>query len=92
MKTTNEIRREIMDLAWGLFRADRSRGFADALAGAWRWMKGRAARVAANAVWMARAAGRTVSFGSMLQSPIRRRVGSGWSAYKAERTTARLGL
>lgn len=90
--TTNETRREIMALAWGLFRADPARTFADALAGAWRWIKGHAARVAANAVWLARAAGRTVAFGSMLQSPIRRRVGNGWSAYKAELTTARVGL
>ena len=90
--TTNETRREVMATAWDLFRSAPADGFAAALAGAWRWVKGRAARLADHAAWMARAAGRTVVFGSMLQSPIRRQVGHGWSAYKAERTTARLGL
>ena len=89
--TTNATRREIMVTAWGLFRADPALGFADALAGAWRWVRGRAARVADHAAWMARAAGRTVVFGSMLQSPIRRQVGQGWSAYKAEHVTSTFG-
>ena len=92
MTTTTQTRRDVMATAWGLFRADPARTFANALAGAWAWIKGRAARVAANAAWLARAAGRTVAFGSMLQSPIRRRVGNGWCAYKAERTTTRFGL
>ncbi|ODT87801.1 hypothetical protein [Phenylobacterium sp. SCN 70-31] len=89
--TTNETRREVMATAWGLFRADPARTFADALTGAWRWVKGAAARAAQNAAWAARMAGRTVVFGSMLQSPIRRRVGTGWDAYKAERVTVALG-
>lgn len=91
MNTTNETRREVMALAWGLFRADPVRTFADALAGAWRWVKGRAARIANAPRWTQGSQGRTVSFGTMLQSPIRRRVGSGWSAYKAERITAAMG-
>lgn len=95
MKTTNETRREIMDLAWGLFRAEvngpNPRTFADALAGAWRWVKRTAANLAAAPHWAQGSHARTVSFGTMLQSPIRRRVGSGWSAYKAERVTAAVG-
>jgi hypothetical protein len=95
MNTTNQTRREIMKLAWGLFRAEANgpnpRTFADALAGAWRWIKGAAARLAAAPRWTQGTQARTVSFGTMLQSPIRRRVGSGWSAYKAERVTAAVG-
>ena len=91
MNTTNQTRRDVMATAWGLFRADPARTFADALAGAWRWIKASAARLAANAAWLARVAGRTVSYGSMLQSPIRRRVGNGWSAYKAEAVTSSMG-
>lgn len=69
-----EILREVMQTAWGLFRAEAGRRtFADALAGAWRWVKKSAA---ANAAWAARNSGRTVSFGTMLQSPIRRSLGS----------------
>ena len=43
MSITNETRRSVMKVAWGLFReamrAGESRTFADALAGAWRWVK-----------------------------------------------------
>lgn len=70
--TTNETRREIMATAWALFRADPARTFANALTGAWRWIKGRAARAADNAAWARRNAGRTVAFGSLIASPIRR--------------------
>lgn len=95
MNTLTETRREIMVTAWALFRAEAGgpnpRTFADALAGAWRWVKGRAVRLADHAAWMARAAGRTIVFGSMLQSPIRRQVGQGWNAYKAERVTSLVG-
>lgn len=63
--------RELMTLAWDLFRVG-NRTFADALAGAWRWTKNSAARQQSNAVFMRRYRGRTVAFGTMLQSPIRR--------------------
>ncbi|WP_339929488.1 hypothetical protein [uncultured Brevundimonas sp.] len=43
MQTTNETRRSVMKIAWSLFReamtAGDPRSFADALAGAWRWIK-----------------------------------------------------
>lgn len=80
-----------MATAWSFFRADPARTFADALAGAWAWIKGAARRAADNAAWMARLAGRNVALSSMLQSPVRRQVGSAWHAYKAELTTARMG-
>lgn len=72
-----ETLRQVMQTAWGLFRAEAGRRtFADALAGAWRWVKNSAARAAANAAWAARNRGRTVSYGTMLQSPIRRSLGA----------------
>ena len=48
MTVTNQTRREIMSLAWGLYRSDQgpgrgNRSFADALAGAWRFHKRQAA-------------------------------------------------
>lgn len=62
--------RELMQLAWGLFRTDRTRAFADCLAGAWRWAKASPERRAANQRWAFR---RThVAYGSLVQSPIRR--------------------
>jgi len=64
--------RDLMTLAWGLFRADRSRGFADALTGAWRWMKRRGERAATVPSWAKGTHSRTAILGSMLQSPIRR--------------------
>lgn len=64
--------RDVMNLAWGLYRADHSRGFADALAGAWRWTKGRAARVASAPSWAKGDRTMTLQLRSMLQSPIRR--------------------
>ena len=83
MTTTNQTRHDVMATAWGLFRADPARSFADALAGAWAWIKGRAARVAANAAWLARVGGRTVSYGSTLQSPIRRSLTGPYAATRA---------
>ncbi|MES2343657.1 MAG: hypothetical protein V4597_18465 [Pseudomonadota bacterium] len=80
-----------MRLAWGLYRAELSgpspRTFADALAGSWRWYKRGATRSASAPAWVK---GRPahVSFGSMLQSPIRRSLAG--KAY-ANTTAARLG-
>lgn len=72
--------RDVMELAWGLFRADRGgpepRAFADALAGAWRWMKGHAARMAKAPAWAKGSRPRTVALNTMLQSPIRRSLSS----------------
>jgi hypothetical protein len=48
MIVNNQVRRDIMKLAWGLYRSDQgpgrgNRSFADALAGAWRFHKRNAA-------------------------------------------------
>lgn len=91
--------KDLMNLAWSLFRAEQNgpnpRTFADALAGAWQWTKSRAERVAANQRWLNRASGREVSFGSMLQSPIRRsltgQVYAGRRAWEAGRVTTSVG-
>lgn len=60
--------REIMQTAWGLYRADPTRTFADALAGAWRWV--RKLEGWTPPAW-ATQPGRAV-FRSMVSSPIRR--------------------
>ena len=43
MQITNETRRSVMKVAWSLFREAAKEGdpraFADALVGAWRWIK-----------------------------------------------------
>lgn len=79
--------RDVMETAWSLYRAE-LRGptpitFAKALAGAWAWVKGRAARAAANAAWVRRNIGRTVAFGSLVASPIRRSLSG--QAYAGDR-------
>lgn len=90
MNTATETRREVMLLAWGLYRAElhgaNPRSFANALAGAWRWIKGAAARAAAAPRWAKGAQPRHVSFGSMLASPIRRGLsGQAYAGVKAAR-------
>lgn len=69
--------RELMQLAWSLYRAEQGgpnpRTFVNALAGAWRWAKASPERRAANQRWAFR---RTrVAYGSLVQSPIRRGLG-----------------
>jgi hypothetical protein len=98
MNTTNERRellRRVMTTAWGLFRADPSRPFAAALAGAWRWVKKSEDRAAEAAAWLRRAAGRHVRFGSMVASPIRRSLTgqayAGAHAAAAGYLTSRIG-
>jgi len=90
-----ETLRKIMVTAWGLFRADPARGFADALAGAWRWVKRAADRAAEAAAWMRRARGKNVRFGSMVQSPIRRATAAqpyaGAAFARANYLTSRIG-
>lgn len=62
--------RRVMNLAWGLFRAEQRgpnpRTFADALAGAWRWVRGAAERALTGPM-----VGH-VRLGSMVASPVRR--------------------
>ncbi|HZZ32386.1 MAG TPA: hypothetical protein VFE10_10370 [Phenylobacterium sp.] len=91
--------KETMDLAWGLYRAELRgpdpRTFAQSLAGAWRWMKGAAARKAAAPAWARGTHARTMSLGSMVQSPIRRSLSgaayAGRRSWEAGRTTTRIG-
>lgn len=69
MQITNEIRRSVMKVAWGLFREAATSGeprtFADTLSGAWRFIK----RVAAakKPAWMKAKTGHVE-----LRSPIAR--------------------
>ena len=83
---------DIMEMAWGLFRAEQHgpdpRTFADALAGSWRWFKSRAARKASQPKWATSPRAAPVAFKSMLQSPIRRSLGG--AAY-ANTTAACMG-
>ncbi len=68
-------------------RSGSPRTFADALAGSWRWSKARAARMAAAPRWT-KGQRAHVSFGSMVQSPIRRSlIGKPY----ASTTAARMG-
>ncbi len=93
MKMTNADRRQIMGLAWELFR-EGGRSFAQALKGAWRITKGIAT---AARDFMARAVrnGGRVQFGSPISSPIDRQLGGRRYASvlsrRAAYTTARLG-
>lgn len=68
--------RDIMLLAWGLFRAERHgpspRTFSDALMGAWRWFKGRPSRRADQPAWAKGERPMHLPLRSMVQSPIRR--------------------
>ena len=99
MTAATETRRQVMLLAWSLYRAEvrgpNPRTFADALAGAWRWIKNTAARVAAAPRWAKGAQPRHVSFGSMLASPIRRSLTgqayAGVNAARAGYVTSALG-
>ncbi len=88
--------RKIMQLAWGLYRADLNgpepRTFADALAGAWRWTKRNEATAAP--AWAKGSRPRSVAFASMVQSPIRRSLSGPYTnarAYSAGYVTSRLG-
>lgn len=81
--------REVMNLAWGLLRSDPSRGFADALRGAWTWTKGRAARIANAPRWAKADRPMSLSLGSMVQSPIRRSMTGPYAGDRA-RTAGRL--
>lgn len=97
MKTTNETRRQVMVTAWDFYRTDlrssHPRTFADALAGAWRFIKELATVKLPS--WARGSGRRTVQFGSLSQSPIERsltgKAYSGWRSHKAAYTTASVG-
>ncbi len=78
MTTATETRRSVMKVAWSLFReaakTGEVRSFADALAGAWRWVKKLAK---SRSTW---SPGR-----SSVRSPIARRYGA--AAYVGGRTS-----
>ena len=98
----NHIRRQtlrnIMNLAWSLYRAELGgpspRTFSDALAGAWRWTKAAAARIAEAPTW-AKGRKSRVSFAPLVQSPIGRSLTgarfAGVHVAGAGYTTSRLG-
>lgn len=79
MITANETRRSVMTVAWSLFRAALTAGeprtFADALAGAWRWVKklAKTRPMASRGTWQ-------------IRSPIARRYGA--AAYVGGRASA----
>lgn len=80
--TRRNFLRDVMAMAWSFYRSGPASGyatFAKALSGAWAWFKGREARRADNAAWLARVGGRTVAFGSMVQSPIRRSLSGAYA-------------
>lgn len=68
--------RDVMALAWSLYRAELNgpnpRTFADALAGAWRWTKRADERRASAPAWTRASGPAHVALRSMVQSPIRR--------------------
>jgi hypothetical protein len=90
--------RRIMALAWSLYRAELNgpspRTFANALAGAWSWFKGKAARIAAAPQW-ARGGTVHVRLSSMGMSPVSRSLQgqayAGRKAWDAGRVTTSLG-
>jgi hypothetical protein len=88
--------KNIMDLAWGLYRAELNgpcpRTFANALSGAWAWTKRQAA--AAKPAWANGTHSRTLYLASPVQSPIRRATVGPYAfdrSYRAGRLTSRLG-
>jgi hypothetical protein len=92
--------REIMVLAWDLYRTDlrssHPRTFADALAGAWRWTKRKAERQAETAAWVRRVKANDGKLSpSLIRSPIRRSLTGhryvGACDFAAAYSTARLG-
>jgi anti-sigma factor ChrR (cupin superfamily) len=97
MKTTNQTRRDVMQVAWGLFRSDANsanpRSFADALTGAWRWVKN-LAKLAVPA-WAKGGQVRHIRLRSMVTSPIARSLTgqayAGLNAASAGYVTSRFG-
>jgi len=92
-QTRRTFLRELMDLAWRIFRQRHIPGcnvrtFADAMRNAWSWVKRQAAPVVK--------ATRHLRLNTMLQSPIRRSLGSqayaGRRAWEAGRLTTSIGV
>lgn len=87
MKTTNETRRSVMKVAWSLFReaakTSEARTFADALAGAWRFIKRMA--TAKKPAWMKTTGGRIELRSPIARSAVGRRYGN--AAYVGGRSS-----
>ena len=94
MTVTNETRRRIMSLTWDLFRTDGERTFADALRGAWKFIRG-LAKTAAQFCGRARGARHIMLSRSLIRSPNQRATSTqryaGAVDLRAARITSRLG-
>jgi hypothetical protein len=95
MSPANQIRRNVMLMAWDTRRAIPGRSFAECLRDAWKYEHG-LTQACANLLDRARRNGGYVSLSpSLVQSPIRRATTShrygGRADYRAAYTTARLG-
>jgi len=75
MTNANEIRRDVMLIAWDFFRADKHEGFASALRRAWAWTK-KSAKAVVRIARQYRAGVRQISFGSMVRRADRNHLGN----------------
>jgi hypothetical protein len=100
MMVTNEIRREVMALAWRKLRWERdvtrcAYSLREALVHAWAWVKGAVARAVTQTAREARADNQIRHLRSPIVSPIRRALVSrpyaGALDHQAAYVTARLG-
>jgi hypothetical protein len=100
-QTRRDTLRRIMVLAWDFYRTDlrssHPRSFADALAGAWRWVKRTAERAAADVAWVRKVKARGGRMSpSLIRSPIQRSLSgsryAGTADHQAAYTTARMGF
>lgn len=87
--TRRSYLRRIMGLAWDLFRSDPGRTFADALRGAWKFIRGMAKTAAA---FRSRACGaRHIMLSpSLIRSPNERATSTQFRAGDADRHAARI--
>ena len=82
MTTANEIRREVMLMAWGLKRAELTRSFADCLRAAWKMSK-QAAKDAARIVSMMHRGMKTLRLSPLSRRQDRRHIGNAEARYQA---------
>ena len=75
MAAANQLRRDVMLIAWDFFRADKAEGFASALRRAWAWTK-KSAKAVARIASQYRAGVRTIQFGTMTRRADRRHIGN----------------
>ena len=82
MTTANQIRREVMLMAWSLKRAEPTRSFASCLRGAWKMSK-QAAKDAARIIGMMRRGMTTLRVSPMTRRQDRRHIGNAEARYQA---------